>query len=92
MSIDTVMQPCEDWKVGGMAGCSMLVAGCLWVFVHVVCDGQSLFVSGGGGCSSLFRGFEGVQLSSFMGRHPHFMLWRVVVCLWLEWAVVVICA
>ena len=51
MSIDTAMQPCEDWKVRGMAivgdwgGCSMSLVGHSWAVVHVVCDGQ-LFVSG----------------------------------------------
>ena len=78
VSIDTAMQPCKDQKVRGMDGCSMLLAGCSWAVMHVVC-GQLLFVSGGGGCSSPFRGFEGVQLLLFMGGHPCFMLWRVVV-------------
>jgi hypothetical protein len=33
---------------------------------------------------SLFRDFEGVQLSLFVGGHPHFVLCRaVVVCAWL---------
>jgi hypothetical protein len=27
-------------------------------------------------CSSLFGGFESVQMSSFMGDHPHFLSWR----------------
>ena len=50
-SIDTAMQPCEDWKVRGMAivgdwgGCSMSLVAHSWAVVHVVCDGQ-LFVSG----------------------------------------------
>ena len=35
-------------------------------------------------------GFEGVQLSSFMGGRSHFMSWRaVIVCGWLEWALLV---
>ena len=52
MSIDTAMQPCEDWKVRGMAivgdwgGHSMSLADCLWAVISVVCDGQSLFMNG----------------------------------------------
>ena len=90
VSIDTAVQPCKDWKVGGMGGRSKLLVGCLWVVVHVVCDGQLLFVSGGGGCSSSFRGFEGVQLLLFMGGHPCSVLWRVIICRWSEYVAVVV--
>jgi len=95
VSIDTAMQPCEDWKVRGMVtgvqsmnpsvgewgGHSMSLAGCLWAVVHILCDWQLLFVNGLGGSSLLFGGFEGVQLSLFLGGHPCFVSWRaVIVC------------
>jgi len=97
VSINTAMQPCEDQKVAGVqsmhpsvgdwGGCSMSLAGHSWAVVHILCDGQLLFVNGLGGCSSSFGGFEGMQLSLFMGSHPCFMLWRAdIICGWLEWA------
>ena len=57
VSIDTAVQPCKDQKVsnqgaehapqvGDWGGCSMLLVGGWWVVVHVLCDGQSWFVSG----------------------------------------------
>ena len=47
-------------------------------------------MNGLGGFSLLFGGFEGVQLLLFVGNHPCFVLWRaVVVCGWLEWALLI---
>ena len=91
---------CEDQKVarvqsmhpsvGDWGGRSMLLVGCSWWVVHILCNGQSLFVNGLGECSSSFGGFEGMQLLSFVGSHPHFVLSRVVViCRWLEWALLI---
>jgi len=68
----------------------MSLAGHLWAVMHILCDGWWLFMNGLGGCSSSFEGFEGVQLSSFVGSRPCFMLWRVVIiCGWLEWVLLV---
>jgi len=102
VSIDTAVQPCKDWKagvivtrvqsmhpsVGDWGGHSMSLAGHLWAVVHILCDGQSLFMNGLGGCSSSFGGSEGMQLSSFMGGHPHFVSWRAASG-WLEWVLLI---
>ena len=77
VSIDTAVQPCEDQKVAGVqsmhpsvgdwGGCSMSLVGHSWVVMHILCDKWLLFMNGLGGHSSLFGGFEGVQLLLFMG-------------------------
>ena len=68
----------------------MSLVGHSWAVVHILCDERSLLVNGLGGHSSSFGGFEGVQLLSFMGNHPHFVLWRaVIICGWLEWVLLI---
>jgi len=45
----------------------MSLVGHSWAVVHILCDERSLLVNGLGGHSSSFGGFEGVQLSLFVG-------------------------